>query len=117
MFLIASSYEAEAFDKKIYTINGVVNRKKLLSKEEFMKLDEKINELLKKKKEDKKIAEKEKIKPKVLFSDKIYFFLAPDVDATSNKIFYFLPINAVITFFFLFMRLYFMTLLNKEKFF
>ena len=26
LFLIASSYEAEAFDKKIYTINSIMNK-------------------------------------------------------------------------------------------
>jgi len=120
LFLIASSYEAEAFDKKIYTINSIINRIKLLSKEEFMKFDEKINELLKKKEKDKKIAEKEKIKPEILISDKIFFVFAPDVDVTSNKIFYFLPINAFVVFYCIIHACVFMfydSLLNNREMF
>ena len=98
LFLIASSYEAEAFDKKIYTINSIINKIKLLSKEDFMKFDEKINELLKKK-EEKKLIEKEKNKSRIFISDKIFFVFAPDVDVTSTKIFYFLPMNAFVAFF------------------
>ena len=98
LFLIASSYEAEAFDKKIYTINSIMNKIKLLSKEEFMKFDEKINELLKKKEKGKKLTEKEKNKSRILISDKIFFVFAPDVDVTSNKIFYFLLMNAFVAF-------------------
>ena len=94
LFLIASSYEAEAFDKKIYTINSIINKIKLLSKEEFMKFDEKINELLKKKKEGNKLTEN----PKILISDKIFFVFAPKVDASSTKILCCLPLNSVITF-------------------
>ena len=75
LFLIASSYEAEAFDKKIYTINSIMNKIKLLSKEDFMKFDEKINELLKKK-EEKKLIEKEKNKSRIFISDNIFFVFA-----------------------------------------
>ena len=75
-----------------------MNKIKLLSKEDFMKFYEKINELLKKK-EEKKLIEKEKNKSRIFISDKIFFVFAPDVDVTSTKIFYFLPMNAFVAFF------------------
>ena len=61
LFLIASSYEAEVFDKKIYTINSIINKIKTLSKEDFIEFDKQIDEILKKK-DEKELTKKKECK-------------------------------------------------------
>ena len=100
LFLIASSYEAEVFDKKIYTINGIINKIKTLSKEDFIEFDKQIDEILKKK-DEKELTKKKNVKPEILISDRIFFIFSPNVDANNAKLFSFLPINIAIVIFFI----------------
>ena len=60
--------------KKVYTINSIINRIKLLSSNEFIEVDKQINEMLKKKNEEKSL-QKEKEEFKILISDRIFFYL------------------------------------------
>ena len=101
LFLIASSLNAEAYEKKVYTINSIINRIKVLSSNEFIEFDKQINEMLKKKNEE-KLLPKEKVEFKILISDRIFFIFAPNINIDKTKIFYFLPINAYVTFYFMF---------------
>ena len=73
LFLIASSYEAEVFDKKVYTINSIINKIKTLSKEEFVEFDKQIDEILKKKDEKELIKKNENIESEIQISDRIFF--------------------------------------------
>ena len=100
LFLIASSYEAEVFDKKIYTINSIINKIKTLSKEDFIEFDKQMDEILKKK-DEKELTKKKNVKPEILISDRIFFIFSPNVDANNAKLFSFLPINIAIIIFFI----------------
>ena len=73
LFLIAASYEAEVFDKKVYTINTIINKIKTLSKEEFVEFDKQIDEILKKKDEKELIKKNENIESEIQISDRIFF--------------------------------------------
>ena len=101
LFLIASSLNAEAYEKKVYTINSIINRIKLLSSNEFIEFDKQINEILKKKNEE-KLLQKEKVEFKILLSDRIFFIFAPNINIDKTKIFYYFAINAYVTFNFIF---------------
>ena len=100
LFLIASSYDAEVFDKKVYTINSIINKIKALSKEELIEFDKQINEILKKK-DEKELAKKNNVEPEILISDRIFFLFAPKVNVNNAKLYYFFPINVAITIYFM----------------
>ena len=100
LFLIASSLNAEAYDKKVYTINSIINRIKVLSSNEFIEFDKQINGILKKKNEE-KLLQKEKVEFKILISDRIFFIFAPNINIDKTKIFYYSAINAYVTFYFI----------------
>ena len=97
LFLIAASYEAEVFDKKVYTINSIINKIKTLSKEEFVEFDKQIDEILKKKDEKELIKKNENIESEIQISDRIFFLFSPKVNVNNAKLFYFLPLNVAIT--------------------
>ena len=96
LFLIASSYEAEVFEKKVFTINSIINKIKNISKEDFIEFDKQINEMLIKK-DKKELVKKRNAEPEILISDRIFFIFTPNVNVNNAKLFYLLPINVAIT--------------------
>ena len=73
LFLIASSYEAEVFEKKVFTINSIINKIKNISKEDFIEFDKQINEMLIKK-DKKELVKKNNAEPEILISDRIFLY-------------------------------------------